>query len=304
MLFYLEIENYELKIGVSTGVFETIHPNTTIGHVHLTVSSLERSKQFYCEIIGFQILRQNESSATLTADGVTPLVVLEERKDAVRKPRRTMGLYHFAILVPDRASLANTLFHLLQKGYPLQGASDHQFSEALYLADPDGNGIEIYADRSRQTWEKGENGEYKAVTTPLDVKELLAEANAASYKGLPSETRIGHVHLHVARIQEAERFYNEGLGFGTTLKIDDHAIFVAAGGYHHHIGLNTRAGVGAPKPPENAVGLYLFSIILPNEEEREKIIRRLKAIGVSIELKSGNVFVKDYSGNQIQLKTQ
>jgi catechol 2,3-dioxygenase len=283
---------------------KAIHPAATIGHVHLIVSNLERSTQFYREMIGFQILSKEENIVTLTADGVTPLLVLEERKDAVRKPRGTTGLYHFAILVPDRASLARSLVHLLQKGYPLQGASDHQFSEAVYLADPDGNGIEIYADRPKEEWEKTESGEYKGVTEPLDVNGLLAEVGNTSWAGLPSGTRIGHIHLHVADIREAERFYNHGLGFEIMIRMGNHALFVSAGGYHHHIGLNTWAGVGAPQPPENAVGLRLFSIILPNEDELKKIVEQLKNIGVTAEFVEKTALVKDPSGNQIQLKVK
>jgi catechol 2,3-dioxygenase len=283
---------------------KVIHPAATIGHVHLIVSNLERSTQFYREMIGFQILATEENIVTLTADGVASLLVLEERKDAVRKPRGTTGLYHFAILVPDRASLARSLLHLLQKGYPLQGASDHQFSEAIYLADPDGNGIEIYADRPKEEWEKTEKGEYKGVTVPLDVNGLLAKAGDIPWAGLPSGTRIGHIHLHVAHIHEAEEFYKDGLGFEITIRMGNHALFVSAGGYHHHIGLNTWAGVGAPQPPENAVGLHLFSIILPNEDELKKIVEQLKNIGVTAEFVEKTALVKDPSGNQIQLKVK
>jgi catechol 2,3-dioxygenase len=283
---------------------KAIHPDATIGHVHLIVSNLERSTQFYREIIGVQILAKEENTVTLTADGVTPLLVLEERKDAVRKPRGTTGLYHFAILVPDRASLARSLLHLLQKGYPLHGASDHQFSEAVYLADPDGNGIEIYADRPKEKWEKTENGEYKGVTEPLDVNGLLAEAGDIPWTGLPSGTRIGHIHLHVAHIHEAETFYKDGLGFEIMIRMGNHALFVSAGGYHHHIGLNTWAGVGAPQPPENAVGLRLFSIVLPNEDELKKVVEQLKNIGVTAEFAEKTALVKDPSGNQIQLEVK
>jgi catechol 2,3-dioxygenase len=281
-----------------------IHPQTTLGHVHLIVSNLERSLRFYTEIIGFRILRKNQYEAVLTADGVAPLVVIEEKADAVPKPPRTTGLYHFAILVPDRKSLAQSLLHLLQTGYPLQGASDHLFSEAVYLADPDGNGIEIYADRPSEKWEKTANGEYKAVTEPLDIKDLLAQAGTEAWPGLPPKTRIGHVHLHVASIEAAYDFYVRGLGFEPTTRMGTHALFVSAGGYHHHIGLNTWVGVGAPKPPANAVGLRVFSIVLPNETEWQKVAERLQHIGASVRRNENSILTSDPFGNEIELIIQ
>jgi catechol 2,3-dioxygenase len=283
---------------------EIIHPETEIGHAHLIVSNLERSLRFYQNLIGFHILNKEKNKATLTTDGVTPLLVLEERKDAILKPSRTTGLYHFAILVPNRASLARSLLHLLQSGYPLQGASDHQFSEAIYLADPDHNGIEIYADRPVEQWERTDSGEYKGTTDPLDVEDLLAEAGNERWLGLPKETKIGHIHLHVANIEEADVFYRNGLGFEATIRMGNHALFLSAGGYHHHIGVNTWAGVGAPQPPENATGLHLFSILLPSAEELKTVVERLKKIGASVEFAQEKAVVKDPSGNQIQLQVK
>jgi catechol 2,3-dioxygenase len=279
-----------------------IHPETEIGHVHLMVSDLSRSVQFYREMIGFNILHQDHKMVTLTADGITPLLVLEEQVNAIPKPANTTGLYHFAILLPDRSSLANWLVHIVQKRYPLHGASDHLFSEAIYLADPDNNGIEIYADRPRERWERTENGEYKGVTEPLDVEDLLAEADHQPWGGLPDKTRIGHVHLHVSNIQEAYKFYCDALGFESTMRMGNHALFVSAGGYHHHLGLNTWAGVGAPMPPLNAVGMRLFTILLPNQDEVERVAERLKNMGISVIDEQETVFVKDPSGNTIQLK--
>ncbi|KXG10022.1 VOC family protein [Anoxybacillus rupiensis] len=282
----------------------TIHPKVEIGHVHLRVAKLDRSIHFYTKWIGLQLLEQKGNLAVLTADGITRLIVLEESSDTVRKPPRTTGLYHFAILVPDRSTLARVLLHLLKVGYPLQGASDHQFSEAVYLADPDGNGIEIYADRPREQWEKAENGEYKGVTESLDVEGLLAEADHAPWTGLPPKTKMGHIHLHVAHMHEAEQFYHQGLGFDITIRMDNHALFVSAGGYHHHIGLNTWIGVGAPKPPENALGLRLFSIVFPHEKELEKAIESLKAIGAKVEWTGTEAVTVDPFGNRIQLRVQ
>lgn len=280
---------------------DSIHPHTMIGSVRLKVSNLERSIHFYRETIGFNILTQEPTQATLTADGTTPLVLLEQRDGALPKPPRTTGLYHFAILVPDRRSLARSLRHLIEQEYPLQGASDHQFSEAIYLADPDKNGIEIYADRPVAEWEKKENGEYKGITRPLDLEGLLAKASPQSWTGLPAATRIGHIHLHVPDLSQADHFYRRGLGFDVTIRMQNHALFMSAGGYHHHIGLNTWAGVGAPPPPANAVGLQLFSIVLPDENAFERVQERLHKIGIPMHRRQHSGFVQDPAGNGIQL---
>lgn len=164
----------------------------------------------------------------------------------VMPERSVSGLYHFAILVPDRTALGLALRNLIKYRIPV-GQGDHLVSEALYLNDPDQNGIEIYADRPRDTWRRDESGEYIMSTDPVDVDGLLAISEGAEWRGLPPATRIGHVHFHVGDLREAERFYCQILGFEITAHYGGAALFVSAGGYHHHIGLNTWAGVGAPR---------------------------------------------------------
>lgn len=230
-----------------------------IGQVTLTVSSLDRSVAFYRDVLGFRESRHDGSTATLSAGG-RPLVQLLEKPNAIPKPRRSAGLYHFAILVPSRAALGRSLRRLLEMNWPLTGASDHLVSEALYLDDPDGLGIEIYRDRPRPEWPR-RNGQVAMATDPLDVQGVHDEPGAdAAWTGLDAGTVIGHVHLHVPHLDTAEALYCGRIGFEPTMRGYPGALFVAAGGYHHHLGLNTWTGIGAPPPPEHAVGLRSFTV--------------------------------------------
>lgn len=277
----------------------SIHPDTSLGAVNLTVSALGRSLEFYRELLGFSVLRHEATTAEL-GTGQTPLVVLSERPGATPKPPNTTGLYHFAILLPTRADLARALRQLTDTRYSIEGASDHLASEALYLADPDGNGIEIYADRPRSAWTY-RNGQLQMATIPLDIESLMNElkTDPRPWNGLPRATRIGHIHLHVADLRAAEAFYRDVLGFDLMLHYGTSASFLSAGGYHHHIGLNTWAGIGAPPPPPDAVGLRWFTIAVPDRAEAERILRRAQEAGVRCEDQNGGVFLGDPSGNRM-----
>ena len=227
-----------------------------IGQVSLTVRDLQRSLQFYRDILGFTEL----SPGRLAPQGGRVLIELHERTEAIAKPRRSSGLYHFAILVPSRAALGRSLRRLTAKQWPLSGAADHLVSEALYLDDPDGLGIEIYCDRPRDAWRVA-NGELAMATDPLDLQAIYEEPGAETpWSGLEAGTIMGHVHLHVPHLDTAEAFYCGRIGFDPMVRRYPGALFVSAGGYHHHLGLNTWAGVGAPPPPDNAVGLRAFTI--------------------------------------------
>ena len=275
-------------------------PHMFVGQLELKVINIERSLAFYQNAIGFQILEQSSKKAVLTADGQTPLLTIEQPENVKKKQPNTTGLYHFAILLPARSDLAKVLRHFIQIGYPLHGGSDHLVSEALYLADPDGNGIEIYADRPSSTW-NWKNGEVVMATEPLNVESLLAEGKGESWEGLPADSLIGHIHLHVSDLQKAEEFYIKGLGFHVVNRYGRQALFISTGGYHHHIGLNTWNGAGAPMPPENSAGLKWFSLVLPTEEARNKIIERLQKIRASVKEENGVYMTKDPSGHLIQL---
>jgi catechol 2,3-dioxygenase len=278
-----------------------IDPGTTIGAVHLTISDLRRSIRFYETHLGFSVHRRDDRTASLGAGGAD-LLVLTQCETAPRV-RGTTGLYHFAILVPSRADLARSLRRLVATDTIMQGAADHGVSEALYLADEDGNGIEIYRDRSRDQWPIV-GGHLRMGADPFDLDALLTEAGRAdSAAGLPAGTTIGHVHLHVSRLEDAHAFYVDLLGFELMQRYGPSALFVAAGGYHHHIGLNTWAGVGAPPPPPGAIGLEHFVVMLPDDAARDSVVGRLTAAGIVPEPVDGGLLVHDPAKNAILLKT-
>ncbi len=228
------------------------------------------------------------------------LVTLLNRPGAPPRPRGTTGLFHLALLVPTRDELARAVHRVTGAGHRFTGASDHLVSEALYLDDPEGNGIEIYRDRPRDEWER-EGGELKMGTLPLDLGSVLAGVAAGDAgEGMVAGTRIGHVHLQVADIPAAEAFYVGALGFEPVVRSYPGALFVSAGGYHHHIGLNTWAGEGAPSPPLGSLGLSRFTVVLPDAAALSDVIDRLAAAGLG----SGSAELADPSGNRIALTTR
>jgi catechol 2,3-dioxygenase len=276
-----------------------IDPRTRIGAVHLTISDLRRSVRFYETHLGFQVHHRDDRTARLGAGG-DDLLILSQCETAPRV-RGTTGLYHFAILVPSRLDLAHTLRRLVATGTVMQGAADHGVSEALYLADEDGNGIEIYRDRRREEWPVV-NGALRMGAEPIDLDALLEDAGRAdSGAGLPEGTVVGHVHLHVARLEDAHAFYVGVLGFEVMQRYGPSALFVAAGGYHHHIGLNTWAGVGAPPPPPGAIGLRHFVVQLPTADTLAAVADRARAAGIAPEPLEGGLLIHDPAKNAILL---
>jgi catechol 2,3-dioxygenase len=255
-----------------------------------------RSLDFYQDRLGFELHRRETDRAFLGA-GRDDLLALTERPGAIRVPRRT-GLYHFAILVPSRLALAQSLRRLIETETSLAGGADHLVSEALYLSDPDGNGIEIYRDLPRSAWEF-ENGALRMGTEALDYQGILAELenDPSPWTGLRPDTTLGHVHLHVSHLPEAQAFYEQVLGLDTMAVIPGSAAFLAAGGYHHHVGINTWNGVGASPPPPDTVGLRYFAMQLPNEEEQARLVARLEKAGLPFETREDGLFVRDPSQN-------
>lgn len=252
-------------------------------------------------MMGFELQERTATGARLGAGGAT-LLQLTARRDA-RKVAGTTGLYHFAVLVPSRFVLAQALRSLAEGGAGFQGAADHGVSEAIYLADPDGNGIEIYADRAPAEWQRDAQGGLAMVTEALDFDSLLGElqADPRRWAGLPAGTRIGHVHLRVANLARAEVFYTGVLGFRLTQRYGSAAAFLAAGAYHHHIGINTWAGVGVPAPPPESIGLRWFSLLFPDSAGLGRAVERVRGAGVALEERQEGWFLVDPSGNGIML---
>jgi catechol 2,3-dioxygenase len=280
-----EMENFHQK------------PNVFVGEVNIKVKNLDYSVTFYQNIIGLQVLDRTDHKAVLTTNGKTPLLTLEQPADVIAKAGHMTGLYHFAILLPTRADLAVFLRHMLQTGYPL-GAGDHYVSEALYITDPDGNGIEVYRDRPSDEW-NWNNGLVDMATEQLDAEGIIAESNA-EWNGLPAKTVMGHIHLHVADLKKAEEFYTKGLNFNP-VSYYPQAAFLSTGGYHHHIAINTWQGVGVPAPPKNSVGLNWYSLVFPDEGARDKVIEQLKQLRAPIMKEANDYITSDPSGNQIRL---
>jgi catechol 2,3-dioxygenase len=282
-----------------------IDAGTSIGSVALTVSELDRSRAFYERSIGLRATELDDGTVALGVAGKEPLIELRGDTSAPRLNRRATGLYHLAILVPTRLDLAFALARLAETRWPLDGASDHLVSEALYLSDPDGNGIEIYRDRPRADWTHVD-GQLQMSTLALDLNDVLGELRVATelQVAAPSGTTIGHIHLQVSDIPEAEAFYHGVLGFDVMARGYPGALFVSAGGYHHHIGLNTWHSAGAAPAPQGSVGLRSFVIDLPDEQQLEAVLARIQAASIPSTRVPSGVLVRDPFGNGVVLRTR
>jgi len=278
-----------------------IPPDTTVGRVRLRVADIDDLAAFYERVIGLRALERDGELARLGPEGGAPLIELVSDPDAPPAPGFSTGLFHLAILVPDRAELARSLQRAASAGWRLTGASDHLVSEALYLRDPEGNGIEIYRDRPRDQWGH-DGGEIRIATLPLDLQDLLGELDpaAAPGNGAAASTTMGHVHLQVADIPAAEGFYSDGLGLDVVVRSYPGALFLSAGGYHHHIGVNTWQSEGAPPPPEGALGLDRYELVLPDEPAVEAAAEALGEHGDPERVDEG-VLATDPSRNRVLL---
>ena len=277
----------------------TIAPQTTVGPVHLTVADLERSLRYYDEAVGLETLERGSGRASLGSAG-RELLMLVEEPGAKPAPGNT-GLFHFALLVPERPALARWLAHAARDRVGLSGLSDHRVSEAIYLRDPDYHGIEIYADRPRASWD-GDVAEIMT-TLPLDVDDLLAELDDPEiepFDRLADGTVMGHVHLQVSEIPSTIAFYRDVLGFDLTAEIPQ-AAFLSAGGYHHHIGGNTWQSAGATPPAPGSAALRHATIVLPDAAERDRVAGAISDAGLELEEANDGPIVRDPSGNALLL---
>ncbi|MHA3772680.1 VOC family protein [Verrucomicrobiota bacterium sgz303538] len=273
---------------------------TRITQVQLRIRDLAGTVEFYEQVIGLSVLSREERNVSLAAPGQShPLLVLSEDPQAVARPRRTTGLYHLAIRFPTRADLAHAVQRLIQHEYPIEGASNHLVSEAIYLSDPAGNGVELYADVPRNRW-VWRDGQVTMSTEPLDFGSLLGAAGNTSSAKAPPGTDIGHIHLHVAELSDAERFFHEFLGMAVTQRSYPGALFFSAGGYHHHIGANTWAGKIAP--PDRSEGLLSYRLAIPGVASLETLRERATAFGYEVgEGSAARLAIRDLNGAWLEI---
>jgi catechol 2,3-dioxygenase len=271
--------------------------DTHIGRVRLRVGDLERALAFYRGVLGLSV-RKDEGSTLMLGD----LLVLEEHPGIARRPGRpvTTGLYHVALLVPDRRELGRSLMGLRQAGYPLRGMSDHAVSESLYLDDPDGNGLEIYADRPRSTWPV-RDGVVQMTVDPMDVAAVVAAGRERPepWTGLSPQTVIGHVHFTVSELEPAVGFYRDVIGFDVMMRIPS-LVAVSAGGYHHHLNLNTWAGEGAVRDSDQVAGLSGWELRVPEENARNALIERVTRAGALMPSSNGAT-ARDPDGVKVEI---
>jgi catechol 2,3-dioxygenase len=284
----------------------SIHAQTRLGPVELTVASLDRLILFYQDMLGLRLKQREAGLAELGAGGETLLRLIEYPH--ARRARGTTGLYHFAVLVPSRTELARVIARLIDRRYP-NYPTDHLMTETTYLDDPEGNGIEVYADTPEDGVFSFAGGRFEARDAqgnlrsgrdPLDLDELFRHLSPSDDPAapLPPETRIGHVHLHVSDLAKAVRFYHDGLGFDIMgLAPAFQAAFLSAGGYHHHLGVNTWLGEGAPAPPAGALGLRHFTVILPDQAQVDQLREKLGLRGIAAAAHDGGFLTHDPSGN-------
>ena len=275
---------------------------TRLGEVRLRVASLDRSLTYYTSVLGMRIIERTASRATLGVAGGDRVLVELNEIAGIRAvaTRARLGLYHFAILLPDRAALGRFIRHLGSIGVHA-GAGDHLVSEAFYLQDPDGLGIEIYADRPRESWRRVDR-ELMMATDPVDVQELVRAAGDAPWIGMPAGTVMGHVHLHVGNIDEGAMFFSEALGFDRMVWGYPGALFLGAGGYHHHLGTNIWAGTGAQPAAKDEAGLIEWTIELPDAASVAAAASSVTAAGYVLTREGGDAVTADPWGTGIRLR--
>jgi catechol 2,3-dioxygenase len=267
-----------------------------VSDVTLTVADLGRSTSFYEQVLGLETIAREGPEVSLGAGDRTIVRLVHDPK--AEPARGTARLYHFAILFPSRADLARALLRLVATRWPIDGASDHLVSDAIYLADPERNGIELYRDRPRSEWPFA-NGQLQMATLPLDVPKLLREAPGDGSQGAPAGTTLGHIHLHVNDIDKAERFYRDVVGLDLMARYGDSASFLSAGGYHHHVAVNVWGTEGAGPAVSGALGLRWYRITVPDPMALVALEQRLASAGVAFQREDGATRFRDPAGHTL-----
>lgn len=275
------------------------NPVTFVSHVELKVSDLEKSKRFYTEVLGLKIKEQTSDSVSFTTNGQDVLLTITQPKNINKKQVQRTGLYHFALLLPKRADLAQVVRHFINLGVRF-GGGDHLVSEAIYLNDPDGNGIEIYVDRDASVWQWSD-GEVAMTTDPVDFDDLLKESVEPIWNGLPKGTVMGHIHLQVNDLEKNKQFYVDGLGFDVVSRYGREALFLSDSNYHHHIALNTWSGTQIKNAEKIETGIESYAIVFPSEEKRQEIVASLRELGIQVMEEENEVTVFDPSDIKIKL---
>lgn len=270
--------------------------DTHIGAVHLNVNFIDNSVKFYHEVLGMDILGKEGEAVVVGIDN-RPLIYLYQTN--TRRNETTVGLFHFALLVPTRQDLGNMFQHLINTRYPMEGASDHDVSEALYLSDPEGNGIEIYHDRHTSEWQYN-NNEIIMATAPMDFQGVLDENDGKSFKGLPKDTVMGHIHLQVKDIKMSYEFYCDVIGMDLMTRYGNDALFMSAGGYHHHLGLNVWNHKFAC-PLLDEPGLRKYDINFPIQDDFDYFRAKISELGLPIEKDGNSDIIRDPNGIGIRI---
>lgn len=275
------------------------NPVTFVSHVEIKVSDLTQSTRFYTEVLGLNIKEQTSNSVSFTTNGQDVLLTITQPKTINKKQEQRTGLYHFALLLPKRSDLAQVVRHFVNLGVRF-GGGDHLVSEAIYLNDPDGNGIEIYVDRDASVWQWS-NGEVSMTTDPVDFDDLLKESIDPVWNGLPKETVMGHIHLQVNDLAKNKEFYVDGLGFDVVSRYGREALFLSDSNYHHHIALNTWSGTQIKHAEKTETGIESYSIVFPSEEKRQETVASLRELGIPVMEEENEVTVFDPSDIKLKL---
>jgi len=296
----IENKAAHLPYGIASPAYR-LPDHAHVGPVHLLVSDLSRSVAYYERVIGLRSLHVASDQATLGPHGDERVLVNLHTRNAIRPSRRgAFGLYHFAILLPDRAALGRFAAHIASIDERV-GMADHLVSESLYLWDPDGLGIEVYADRARSEW-RTRGRELAMATDPLDIASVIADGGGVAWTGARAGTTMGHVHLHVGSLDAAEAFYHRALGFDKTVWSYPGALFMAAGGYHHHLGTNVWST--GPTPAPDQAQLLEWQLLVPSHDDVAAIGRSLQAAGYGISDKGDGLTAADNWGTCVRVRAE